>query len=56
MFLVQVSKGKGSYKTRYSTSTYSEAVRWYNGLNVHSGYNKRIVHPDGAILHRTLTY
>jgi hypothetical protein len=44
-FLIQVGKGsKGSYKSRYKvTGTLTEAVSWYNGINIGNGYKKRLV-------------
>ena len=45
-FLVQISRGKGSYKTvaRF-VGNLAGAVIHYSGLNVHGGYNKRLLMP-----------
>lgn len=56
-WLVQVSKNRGKYKTRYAFSS-DQPVRaqfYYNCLNVHSGYNKRLVNPNGIIVQREMT-
>ena len=46
-FLVQLGKGKGSYKTRYSfKGKLAQAVLYYNGLNVGYGYKKRLLMPS----------
>lgn len=44
-FLIQIGKGpKGSYTTRYKvTGSLTEAVSWYNGINIGNGYKKRLV-------------
>ena len=46
-FLVQIGKGKGSYKTRWSfKGNLAQAVMYYNGLNVGYGYKKRLFMPS----------
>jgi hypothetical protein len=46
-FLVQLGKGKGSYKTRWSfKGNLYQAVMYYNGLNVGYGYKKRLLMPS----------
>lgn len=40
---IQVGKGKGSYKTKYTTNKQFQARLLYDGLNIHSGYKKRWV-------------
>lgn len=47
-FLVQVGKGKkGSYETKYRiVGNLSQAVFWYNGINIGNGYKKRLVAPS----------
>lgn len=43
-FLVQVGKGKGSYKTRYRiVGNLPQAVRMFNCINIGNGYKKRLV-------------
>ena len=45
-FLVQVSRYKGAYKTRYSfKGNLVQAVRHYEGINIGNGYNKRLYCP-----------
>jgi hypothetical protein len=47
VFLVQVSRGKSSYKTRYKiTGNLAQAVMCFNGINVCYPYNKRLLMPD----------
>jgi len=46
-FLVQVGKGKGSYKTRYSfKGKFAQAFFYYCGINVGYGYKKRLFVPS----------
>jgi hypothetical protein len=46
-FLVQVGKGKGSYKTRYSfKGKFAQAFFYYCGINVGNGYKKRLLVPS----------
>jgi len=49
MWRVQVGKGKSAYKDRYVFDNISQAVAWYNGINTHSGYKKRLVGPNGVV-------
>ena len=45
-FLVQVGKGKGSYKTRYRfIGNIGQAVMYYRGINIGNGYKKRLFVP-----------
>ncbi len=45
-FLVQVSRYKGAYKTRYKfTGNLVRAVIHYEGINIGNGYNKRLYCP-----------
>jgi len=45
-FIVQVGKGKGSYRTRYKfTGDLSSAVFHFNCLNIGNGYKKRLLAP-----------
>lgn len=47
VFEVQISKGKGAYRTVFaSTGDIAPAAIHYSGLNVHSGYNKRLICQD----------
>jgi hypothetical protein len=45
IIFVQVGKGKGSYKNRYSFSAqdFGKAVFYYNGINIGKGYKKRLI-------------
>lgn len=54
---VQVGKDRGAYRDRYSFSKDegNRARLWYDGLNVHSGYKKRLVTPDGKVAAREIT-
>jgi hypothetical protein len=46
-FLVQVGKDSGAYKTRYRfVGNLVSAVMYYNGINIHNGYKKRILMPS----------
>jgi hypothetical protein len=46
-FLVQLGKGKGGYKTRWSfKGNLYQAVMYYNALNVGYGYKKRLLMPS----------
>ena len=46
-FLVQVGKGKGKYKTKYSfKGNIAQAVFYYSGINVGNGYKKRLFVPS----------
>jgi hypothetical protein len=45
-FLVQVGKGKGSYRTKYQIfGNLHQAVAWYKGINIGNGYKKRLLMP-----------
>lgn len=56
-FTVQVGKGRGKYSARYGGfKTLQEALLWYDALNIHSGYKKRIVRgSDGKVMKRYLS-
>jgi hypothetical protein len=46
-FLVQVGKGKGTYKTRYSfKGNIAQAVFYFNSINIGNGYKKRLLSPS----------
>jgi hypothetical protein len=46
-FLVQVGKGKGTYKTRYSfKGNIAQAVFYFNSINIGNGYKKRLFSPS----------
>lgn len=51
---VQVGKDKSSYKTKYSLDNEIEAWLYFNCLNTHSGYKKRLV-IDGKVVARVIT-
>lgn len=47
VFLVQVSRGKGSYETRYKlVGNLAQAVIYYNGINIRAPFNKRLLMAD----------
>jgi hypothetical protein len=52
---VQTGYGKGQYKTRYTLNSEDVAGRYYDCLNIHSGYKKRLVSPDGKIVRRYIS-
>lgn len=56
---VEVGKGNGAYRTRYSFDRFSQAVMHFNAINTRSGYKKRLVkiNTDGTrtIIERVLT-
>ena len=46
-FLVQVGFRKGSYKTKYKiTGNLTQAVMYYNAINIGLGYKKRLIAPS----------
>jgi hypothetical protein len=46
-FLVQIGKGKGSYRTKYSfVGNIVQAYRYYSALNIGNGHKKRLYAPD----------
>lgn len=47
VFLVQVGKGKSSYKTRYSfTGDLGRAIMHFNMINIGNGFKKRLLVPS----------
>jgi hypothetical protein len=40
---IQIGKGKGSYKTKYTLTNQFEAIKYYRGINIGNGYKKRFV-------------
>lgn len=47
LFLVQVGKNRGAYRTKYTfKGNPFEAAKYYRGLNVGLGYKKRLVMPS----------
>lgn len=52
---VQTGKGRGHYRTRYTLNSQEQADRYYDCLNTHSGYKKRLVAPDGTIMRRYIS-
>jgi hypothetical protein len=46
VFLVQVGKGKGSYRPKYRVvGNLTQAVMYYIGINLGPGYKKRLLMP-----------
>lgn len=56
-FLIQIGKGKSSYKTVMRLKNLGNAVLRFNSLNVHSGYKKRLFVPsfNKPVLCRVIT-
>jgi hypothetical protein len=52
---VQIGKGKGSYSDKYVFDSLITARIWYSGINTHSGYKKRLIDPNGKVVHRNIT-
>lgn len=47
LFLVQVGKNRGAYRTKYTfKGNIHQAVAYYRGLNVAYGYKKRLYVPS----------
>ena len=47
VFLVQVGRGKSSYRTRYAfTGDLPRAVIYYNSINIGNGFKKRLLMPS----------
>lgn len=47
LFLVQVGKGRGSYRTRYTIrGNIAQALMYYQGINIGNGYKKRLLVPS----------
>lgn len=47
LFLVQVGKNRGAYRTKYTfKGDPFEAAKYYRGLNVGLGYKKRLYVPS----------
>ena len=58
-FLVQVGKGKGAYKTRYSfRGNPYQAVMYFNSINVGDGFKKRLLIPSSIkpVIARVIGY
>jgi len=44
VFLVQIGRGRGSYRTKYSiTGSLGKACFYYRAVNIGNGYKKRLV-------------
>jgi len=44
VFLVQIGRGRGSYRTKYSiTGSLGKACFYYRCVNVGNGYKKRLI-------------
>lgn len=55
MYTVETGKGRSAYTTKWTFSTFNQALAWYCGLNTHSGYKKRLVTPEGKVYHRVIS-
>lgn len=54
-YVVQTGKLSGKYQTRWTFESFGRAFMWYSGLNVHSGYKKRLIDGKGRVIVRELT-
>jgi len=54
-WIVQDGYRKGKYSNRYTLDTEREAYFWFNGINTHSGYKKRLISPAGKVVARVTT-
>ncbi len=46
-FLVQVGRGKGSYRTKYDiVGKLTQAIMYYTGINLGRGFKKRLLMPS----------
>lgn len=54
LYIIEVGKGKGSYKRRFSGENAAQASIIYNGINIANGYKKR-VKENGKVIDRVLT-
>jgi len=46
-FLIQIGKGKSSYKTKYTINgNLGLALMYYEGINIGNGYKKRLLVPS----------
>lgn len=54
---VQVGKGSGKYTDRYTfpSAQQGRAILYFNSLNTHSGYKKRLINPLGEVVARVIT-
>jgi len=47
VFLVQIGRGRGAYKTKYSfKGDLARAVHYFNCINIGYGYKKRLIAPS----------
>ena len=55
-YVVQVGKGKGSYKVRYTFTDKKRAILHFNAINVGNGYKKRLVDTEtGTVIAKVLS-
>lgn len=54
VWTVQTGKGRAAYNKTWTFTKFSSAIRYYYGLNIHSGYKKRILH-NGVVIDRYLS-
>lgn len=55
---VQTGRGKDSYRKTWIFPTFYQAWAYYYGLNVHSGYKKRLIHVNrngSSVIDRVIT-
>jgi len=42
-YLIEVGRYKNSYKEKFRSTIQSQAIIYYNGINIGNGYKKRFV-------------
>lgn len=42
LYIIDVGRGRGKYKTRYVSTTHGRACLLYSGINIGNGYKKRL--------------
>lgn len=55
LWYVDTGKGRSAYKHRYAFGSQTQAIRYFNCINTHSGYKKRLIGPDGEVIARVIT-
>lgn len=61
LWRVQVGKdtrsSRGTYRDKYTFAADDRqmAALYFHSINVHSGFKKRLVDPDGKVVNRVLT-
>lgn len=53
-WVVETGKGRAKYDARYEFAGPAKAIWYFNCLNTHSGYKKRLTH-NGKVIARVIT-